>query len=230
MKAKFGLDAKTSDYIYKHHIARLEDIYTHRRFEIKNPVRVLTMSPTAQLYGIHGLKSSMNVTSKKKREQTWVGNFQKYQALKEGDIPPRRMTASSSAPALGTTAGVATHVEEGDIHIQHGSLSGGAASLTGLHHDSIEDDDAASSQLSAVRRVTCEDTAPRCDLVAFGLYRLSPAQLDIYQRFVQMLTHFDTEDMRKIAEDAVGEAYTDHVLQEYSGIDSTIANTPAFID
>lgn len=85
VKSKFGLDAKTSDYIYKHHIARLEDIYAHRRFEIKNPAKMLTQSPGAQLFGINGLKSSLQGTpgSRQRRERQWVGNHQKYRTLED---------------------------------------------------------------------------------------------------------------------------------------------------
>ena len=91
--------------------------------------------------------------------------------------------------------------------------------------NSLED---TSEETFNVRRVAVDDTAPRCDLIAFGLYRLSPAQQRTYQAFVDMLTQFDTEDMRRIAEDAVGEAFSDHVLAEYSGIDAPVHNAPVF--
>lgn len=91
--------------------------------------------------------------------------------------------------------------------------------------NSVED---TSEDTFNVRRVAADDTAPRCDLIAFGLYRLSPAQQRTYQAFVDMLSQFDTEDMRRIAEDAVGEAFSDHVLAEYSGIDAPVINAPVF--
>jgi hypothetical protein len=58
VKSKFGLDAKTSDYIYKHHITRLEDIYTHTRTEQTVDPQLLYMSPSSQLYGVNGKQDS----------------------------------------------------------------------------------------------------------------------------------------------------------------------------
>ena len=54
MKTNYGLDAKASDYIYKHHITRLEDIYVNHKTEYKNPPQLLFMSPVSQLYGVNG--------------------------------------------------------------------------------------------------------------------------------------------------------------------------------
>lgn len=237
------MDAKTSDYIYKHHIARLEDIYTHRRFEINTPIRELSMSPTAQLYGIHGLKSSMmgGVKHRRKREQQWVGNFQKYQTLRENELPPRPSPSSASAsdPTAGLGGnGIATGMDEAgvsDVHGLAGSLTGSLPNLHHptfpLHHRAMDADDLVEdghTMLHHVRRVQVDDSSPRCDLIAFGLYRLNPSQQQIYQQFVHMISRFDTEDMRRIAEDAVGEAYSDNVLSEYGGIDGAVSNAPAF--
>jgi hypothetical protein len=54
VKSKFGLDAKGSEYIYKHHITRLQDIYSHPKHEYPEAPGLLYMSPVSQLYGVHG--------------------------------------------------------------------------------------------------------------------------------------------------------------------------------
>ncbi len=54
VKSKFGLDAKGSDFIFKQHISRLEDIYVNRRPEPEVPASLLHMSPVSQLYGVRG--------------------------------------------------------------------------------------------------------------------------------------------------------------------------------
>ena len=54
VKAKFGLDAKGSEYIYKHHITRLEDIYTNHKTVYPQSPGLLYMSPVSQLYGFNG--------------------------------------------------------------------------------------------------------------------------------------------------------------------------------
>ena len=53
-----GLDAMGSDYIYKHHITRLEGIYNaHDAIHIDNsePKGVANVSPMSQLYGTDGM-------------------------------------------------------------------------------------------------------------------------------------------------------------------------------
>jgi hypothetical protein len=54
VKTKFGLDPKSSEYIYKHHITRLQDIYTTQRQDYSQPPGLLFMSPVSQLYGVNG--------------------------------------------------------------------------------------------------------------------------------------------------------------------------------
>ena len=61
MKTKFGLDAKSSEYIYKHHITRLEDIYTNHKTHNQNVPGLLYMSPVSQLYGMNGKDSVLLV-------------------------------------------------------------------------------------------------------------------------------------------------------------------------
>ena len=55
---KLGLDAKGSDYTYKHHITRLEEIYTSRKLDptinVEAPLGTINISPVTQLYGIKG--------------------------------------------------------------------------------------------------------------------------------------------------------------------------------
>jgi hypothetical protein len=51
---KAPLDAKSSEYIYKHHITRLEDIYSNRKTVYPPSPGLLYMSPVSQLYGFNG--------------------------------------------------------------------------------------------------------------------------------------------------------------------------------
>jgi len=55
VNAKFGvLDAKNSDYMYKLHVTRLEDIYMNHKLEYPSPPAMLFRSPVSQLYGVNG--------------------------------------------------------------------------------------------------------------------------------------------------------------------------------
>ena len=59
LKGKQGnnLDAKHSEFVYKHHITRLENIYAHTEPHLTLPPETrIAMSPVAQLYGVNGTK------------------------------------------------------------------------------------------------------------------------------------------------------------------------------
>jgi hypothetical protein len=59
VKSKFGLDAKGSDYIFKQHVTRLEDIYVHHKtLPPESHNSLLNMSPVSQLYGVNGTGGS----------------------------------------------------------------------------------------------------------------------------------------------------------------------------
>jgi hypothetical protein len=53
-KFNFGLNPRSSDFLYKHHVSNLEDIYNNRKLDITPPGRPVVMSPASQLYGAHG--------------------------------------------------------------------------------------------------------------------------------------------------------------------------------
>lgn len=55
---RLGLDAQGSDYIYKFHVTRLQDIYSGQSIDPsireRPPAELPNMSPVTQLYGANG--------------------------------------------------------------------------------------------------------------------------------------------------------------------------------
>ena len=112
-----GLDAIGSDYTYKHHITRLEEIYTS---DHQDPalglgvnddplLKPTNVSPQAQLYGINGLLSPHLQQGfhewKDKRESGWNPYLRveqrplyldKVSALSEKRVPPPRVLPQRS--------------------------------------------------------------------------------------------------------------------------------------
>lgn len=60
--------------------------------------------------------------------------------------------------------------------------------------DSYSNGDGGLLPSGPLRRVPAEDDTPSADLLAFGLYRLSPQQQEVYDNFVQLLRDFNHED------------------------------------
>jgi len=72
---KAGLDANSSDYVYKHHITRLEGIYNSTEICVDNkaPIGPANVSPGSLLYGKSGILVGEERTYKTntKREKNW---------------------------------------------------------------------------------------------------------------------------------------------------------------
>ena len=73
---KNGLDAMVSDYVYKHHVTRLEGIYNSEEgtsIENETPIGPANTTPMSQLYGYGGLMRSggKEELHNKKREGKW---------------------------------------------------------------------------------------------------------------------------------------------------------------
>jgi hypothetical protein len=62
---RLGLDAKGSDYVYKFHVARLQDIYSGQELGPSGQIQssgvkeIANESPATQLYGVRGLLTEM---------------------------------------------------------------------------------------------------------------------------------------------------------------------------
>ena len=62
---RLGLDAKGSDYVYKFHVARLQDIYSGQELGVSGQIQssgvkeIANESPATQLYGVRGLLTEM---------------------------------------------------------------------------------------------------------------------------------------------------------------------------
>lgn len=86
IKSKYSLDANGSDIIYKHHMAKLEEIYLRTPHQ-DTPETLLhkrCVSPVTQLYGINGLVSADPglMPKVKEREHGWTSNMHRDYAQK----------------------------------------------------------------------------------------------------------------------------------------------------
>jgi hypothetical protein len=111
-KTRFPLDANNSDMIYKHHMAKLEEIYlNHNSYKSEPSMEIKSMTPVSQLYGINGLYTSNNpVREERKRDKEfgWVNNMHREFAGeaegKAGSRPISRGSDFCRAPScLGIT-------------------------------------------------------------------------------------------------------------------------------
>eukprot|EP01035_Chromulina_nebulosa_P032691 gene32691-43690_t len=81
------LDPIGSDKMFKHHIARLQDIYINRKFTIAKPFQVVTVSPMTHLYGPRGNRS---------RSSSPIGHSNSRFNLKDSSSGENRTSAEFS--------------------------------------------------------------------------------------------------------------------------------------
>lgn len=233
VKSKFGLDPKNSDYIYKHHVTHLEDIYQNHKFIVKEPPTVLVMSPVSQLYGVNGLKSNLpeQKEKEKSKEAKWVSNFQKYNVLdevhdneKKADrkyFPNGPIVKSSSQPALNSSRPMASSNTAPASNVTSMSPSRNKKRLDSNRSNQEEDGSGA----IPVHQTRCAKTdMTPLDLIMFGMYKLNPRQEEIYNKFVEMLTEFSDFDKESIIDDALHDSIArDVTMDDYGG---TILSDP----
>lgn len=208
VKFKYLLDPKSSDYIYKHHLSHLEEIYQNRRFEVKEPPRKLIMSPASQLYGVNGkqkvrktpvlsnvffvgIKSNRPLQKQveKSRESKWVDNFQKFKYLDDRLTNDIKQHLKEQTQARNPSPGPLSRKKIGDTKISQDKASEeeGEEDLEGEFGNSGQ------SGFHFSRKATNEELSDT-DLIMFGMYRLNPQQEEIYRQFVEMVSGFSQFD------------------------------------
>lgn len=182
----FGLDAKNSDYIYKHHLTRLEDIYVRHKFQVSDPPKIYVLSPLTQLYGVDGLESNLpgKRLKQKARESKWVDNFTKYSALSDSFN-----IANVKRP--NSTNGLQDSQNFSKIHQNHDEIGFEEDSIV---QDMLPNDTTKPKVLSSSRRARQEKLSHQ-ELIMLGLYKFNPQQEEIYNKFIEMLSEFDAYDM-----------------------------------
>jgi len=199
------LDPVGSDKLFKHHIARLQDIYINRKFDVGKPPHVASLSPVTHLYGPRGLQSNIDshLLQKKheQRETGWVNNFhlshidERNNQSKSPKRPSSAFSAGkSSVNALGTRSRSSSPVSGG--RDSTGSLSQRSdnqqqPTQPPLHQPAFYDRN---------QRYRClDESISNENLLLLGMYRFSEEQQQIYDNFVSMLSSFETIDVVSIS-------------------------------
>ena len=103
-------DAAGSDYTYKHHITRLDGIYTNtelnKTIDNAEPQQISNVSPMQQLYGPDGVAYELSNKQIQNREQSW----DKYHTtLPQRLIPDRISVIRSPSPTARRVPGQLQH-------------------------------------------------------------------------------------------------------------------------
>ena len=152
-------DAAGSDYTYKHHITRLDGIYTNtelnKTIDNAEPQQISNVSPMQQLYGPDGVAYELSNKQIQNREQSW----DKYHTtLPQRLIPDRISVIRSPSPTARRVPGQLQHSTSTTSNSN--SISSGAVPGSGSRESYSRDRDRdnrggsssrASSPISAYR-------------------------------------------------------------------------------
>ncbi len=159
------LDPEGSDICYKNHLARLQSIYAHHKFDVDGPPSQVNMSPMTLMYGRQGLLTSEGGPKKEKkiqaREAGWVENHQKYSALS-----PEKTLVRQSRSSHGRAVSKRAAEEKAELEEQ----------MANANH-------------------RCDEDISKEELIMLGLYKLDDQQKQVYDAFAEMLRGFDGHDM-----------------------------------
>ena len=185
----------------------------------------------------------------KNREGGWDHNFVAAQSLKQPSNPKDLMMHSinsNSQSQQGSTFGnnklqmpsrslspVARNniSSGGGVYANSSYDQGSTGTLKGvLPSRSIASiDTTTSTSAIKTRRSRCnkKDITDR-DLIIIGQYRFNEEQLNIYNKFTEMLTEFDEFDIKNILEDAWKDSLMNTRLENYGG--TMVENESSYIE
>ena len=217
------VDAVGSDYGFKHHITRLEKVYTSvdkPRIDMGPPQAIANISPQTQLYGRGGIAPVLSEKALKKRESDWDPymkvdapplGYGKVSAIQEKRVPPEppRQQIRSRSPIgrkLGhrpASSGYGQHTR----HLNHRKKRGERGRKSKKEMSEI------SSNLE------CRDPHMHMEEVIMrGMYRFETQnEILAYENFVAMLRRFDAVDKIKIIQSAYSEAEEASFMAYFGG-------------
>lgn len=217
-KTKAGLDPRNSDFIYKHHITRLEDIYANQQPHLSaSPTSYLAMTPVTQLYGVTGLKTHLpgGEERKKDKEEKWVMNFQKYRFLEE-----KQHDETLKLQRVNSELAREQQRERSPARPQRPLTASGTSSSQHKRHGNYqEEEDSLQHQESHIKKRALNGNLSAQELIMLGMYKFNEEQEEIYNKFVKMLTEFDAHDQQNVVSDAFHDAQSDGMLADYGGTD-----------
>jgi hypothetical protein len=114
----------------------------------------------------------------KARESKWVSNFQKYRYLDDNCLSERKKQESKESQNMKRSVSPST-TKRLDRDIHH----------------SLSQDDNDSKDFTHFSRRAPNPELTDTDLLMFGMYRLTPKQEEIYNKFVEMIAEFNEFDM-----------------------------------
>jgi len=252
-KSTKALDALSSDYTYKHHITRLEDLYMNHKLDpTMNQPPVLgtpNISPMTLLYGTNGIKRWEKLPEyeelKEAREKGWNPYtivkrrpvvYERKSAIHEKRVPPEppspqtRGRSASASPNRGRERPSSASSPSSSSFSQTATTT-----VTFADEVNTKEQHQYQQQQGAAANVRKEeaDSRSRCDneeltdedLVMLGMYRLDARQAQIYKQFVQMLVHFDPHDQECVLQDAAKDAMAMSLLARLGSSSSSSSSS-----
>lgn len=215
------MDAVGSDYSFKHHITRLEKMYTTNdkpRIDMGPPQAIANISPQTQLFGRGGIAPVLSDRALKKRESGWdpymkVDNpptsYGKVSAIQEKRVPPEppRPQSRSRSPTARTKHHHPASSGYGQPAKHHNRRKGGERGRK------AGKDGSSFSKISECR----DPNLSREEVIMRGMYRFEPEERVAYDNFVAMLRGFDAVDKLKIIQSAYSEAEEASLMTFFGG-------------
>jgi hypothetical protein len=204
-----ALDARYSDHMFKHHIARLRSIYKHH---VSADINVdkntaleenakLHMSAVTKLYGIDGIRTQQSDEKSMLRELGWSDDV---------CVPSHRSSVGNKVKTMMLKAKTAAL----------GSSSSGFNDLQAPGR--LTDSDAVfSTRPKKTLRKRCNDPdITEEDVILLGKYRLNENESSVLGDFVSMLRRLGPYDVHSVIEDIMTELKETNSLDAYGGINA----------
>lgn len=217
------VDAVGSDYSFKHHITRLEKMYTTNdkpRIDMGPPQAIANVSPQTQLYGRGGIAPVLSEEALERRRNGWDKymkvdtpplNHGKVSAIQEKRVPPPvpRPQSRSRSPSQKSHH----HLSSSGYGHQPRTKQNRHKKIAGTA-DNKQKGEGRRSKNSLCR----DPYLSREEVVLRGRYRFETQEEELaYNNFVAMLRSRDAVDKLKIIQDAFSDAESASLLSFFGG-------------
>jgi hypothetical protein len=238
------VDALSSDYMFKHHITRLEKVYTTKdgkpRIDMGPPQMIANVSPQTLLFGRGGINPELSDGQLRRRERGWdpytavhhpPPSYGRVSGISEPRKPPPPPRPQSRSRSRSRSPTAQLRARDSSNRNGGSGSDSGAATATATNRSSNGKERGKRSKRRANTGGThhhnssygnsmCLDTdLTREECILMGMYRLETEEdFFAYNNFVAMLRRHDAVDKLKIMQDAYSDAQASSLLTEFGGL------------
>jgi hypothetical protein len=211
-----ALDARYSDHMFKHHIARLRAIYKHHvspEMNVEGHTGMedrakLHMPAVTKLFGVDGIQAQVSDEKATLRELGWSDDVGVPTVRSAVSNKIRLMMQKGKASLARTNGPPSSGLDDGHVPTK-----------SSADFEAMQAANTFRPRRTLRKRCSDPEITDE-DVILLGKYRLSSKDHHVYSEFVHMLRRLDHYDVNSVIEDVWADLKESNRRVGYSGLES----------